>query len=216
MFTEIRWLDENSTGQSRTDEKTRCRAGAPSSSSAPAAGSPPGRLGLLPWTTDLLFSVIKQVVLQGIWQREAQDLLTQEVHRGLGLGVRRGCHLFFLPLVFQVSAAGVIRGVGEPTGKHLFVQKDNRFHSAAANSPPFKPGSVLQSVPVFVHSFLVDDLLNGAPDGNARQVLEAANRQGCGQVVILLTPTGRAGRVEQKTQPESFWFPRRKDPSELS
>ena len=195
VFTEIRPLDESSTGQSRTDEKTRCRAGAPSSCSAAAAGGPPGRLGLPPWTTGLLFSVIKQVVLQGIWQREAQDLLTQEVHRGLRPGVRRGRRLFSLPLLFQVSAAGVVRGVGDPTGKHLFVQKDNRFHSAAANSPSFKPGSVLQSVPVSVHSFLADDLLDGSPDGNARQVLEAANRQGCcaESETVSLTPVTPQG-----------------------
>lgn len=152
-------------------------------------GAPPSPVPLLRWpsrqtgspprTTDLLFSVIKQVVLQGIWQREAQDLLTQEVHRGLRLGVRRGGHLFFPPLLLQVSRAVVIRGVRDPTGKDLFVQKDNRFHSAAANSPSFKPGSVLQSISVFVHCFLVNDLLNGAPDGDACQVLEAANRQGC-------------------------------------
>ena len=55
----------------------------------------------------------------------------------------------FPPLLLQVCRAIVIRGVGDPTGKDLFVQKDKCFHSAAANSPSFKPGSVLQSVSRF-------------------------------------------------------------------
>ena len=55
----------------------------------------------------------------------------------------------FPPLLLQVSRAIVISGVGDPTGKDLFVQKDKRFHLAAANSPSFKPGSVLQSVSRF-------------------------------------------------------------------
>ena len=55
----------------------------------------------------------------------------------------------FPPLLLQVSRAIVIRGVGDPTGKDLFVQKDKCFHSAAANSPSFKPGRVLQSVSRF-------------------------------------------------------------------
>lgn len=103
----------------------------------------------------------------------------QEVHRGLRLGVRQGWSpLLSPPLLLQIFRAIVIRRVGDPTGEDLFVQKDNRFHSAAANSPSFKVGSVLQSVPASVPCFLVNDLLNGAPDGEARQVLEAVNRQG--------------------------------------
>lgn len=130
-----------------------------------------------PQLTDLLFSVVEQVVLEGIWEGKAQDLLTEEVHRGVWLGLRWG-FLLLPPLLFQVFAAVVVGGVGDPAGKDLFVQKDDGLHAAAAHSPPLEPGRVLQSVSVFDHRFLVDDFFNGAPDGDAGQVLEASNCQG--------------------------------------
>lgn len=142
-----------------------------------AGGVPGCRLLCRPQLTDLLFSVIEQVVLERFWEGEAQDFLSEEVHRGVWLRFSLG-FLFFPPLLFQVFAAVVIRGVGDPTGKDLFVQEDDRLHAAAAHSPPLKPGCVLQSISIFYHCFLVDDLFNGASDGDAGQVLEAANCQG--------------------------------------
>lgn len=128
-----------------------------------------------------LVPVVEQVALQGVRQGQAQDLLPQDIHRGL----RPRLHpaLLFLPLLHvQPFTAGVLSRVGNPTGKHLFVQKDDGFHSTAANSPSLEPGSGLQSAPTSAHCLLVDGLLNGAPNGDASQVLEAADRQGgCGQ-----------------------------------
>jgi len=137
------------------------------------------RLGSAP--TDLLLSVIEQVVFQGIWQREAQDLLTKEVHWSGWLRVRRRGSVLLPLLLFQVLTAVVVGWAGDPTGKYLLVQKDDRFHATAAHSPSLGPGSVLQSISTAAHCFLTDDLFNGAPDGDPSQILEAPHGQGrCG------------------------------------
>jgi len=141
--------------------------------------------------TDLLLSVIEQVVFQGIWQREAQDLLTKEVHWSGWLRVRRRGSVLLPLLLFQVLTAVVVGWAGDPTGKYLLVQKDDRFHATAAHSPSLGPGSVLQSISTAAHCFLTDDLFNGAPDGDPSQILEAPHGQGRPADRLKHVPTRR-------------------------
>lgn len=138
------------------------------------------QIGLLPHfpfqTGNLLFSVVKQVVLEGIWQWEAQDPLAEEVHWRIRLGgFPRGPLRSLPPLLFQVLTASVVGGVGNTTSEDLLVQKHDRFHSPAADSPSLEPGRALQSIGALAGRFLANGLLDGAADGDAGQVLQAAH-----------------------------------------
>ena len=155
------------------------------------AGGAPGRLGLLPWTTDLLYSVIKQVVRWGIWQREAQDLLMQEVHRGPRLGVWQG----WSPLLSHHSSSRSPEplssgGLEIRLAKTSLCKKTSVSTRRRRTRLRLNLGVFFSLFPVSVPFFLVNDLLNGAPDGDVGQVLETVNCQGChvtGRASVSLT-----------------------------
>lgn len=98
----------------------------------------------------------------GVWQRRLRTFSRRKFTGGSGLVLAGWSPL--LSALLQVSRAVVIRGVGDPTGKDLFVQRQ---------SFPFGGGGTLLrlNLGVFFSPFPfcsllpeVNDLLNGAPD----------------------------------------------------
>lgn len=131
---------------------------------------------LLPtFQNNLLFPVIKQVIFQGIRQRQTQDLFPQKVYRGIWLQFRGFGFLLFSSLILELLAVVIIRWVGDPTSEDLFVQENNSFHATATHTSSFKSWGVLQPVSIFAHCFLMYNFFNGSSDGYASQILEAAN-----------------------------------------
>lgn len=123
----------------------------------------------------LFISVIKQVIFQRVGKRQAEDLLSQAVCRRFGLQFRKRFFHLFPAIFLQFLTVIILQRVGDPACKDLFVQEDNGFHAAVPDAAPFKPRRVSEAVAVFAGSVLVDQLFNGAADGNPSQVLQAAN-----------------------------------------